>query len=203
MKQKELIEKALERSMDYTAFYELTMDYAANGKTSGDQVESFVNYTKLGAARMKRWEKRFTLTAEDVANLKDKAVGQKWLVITESWCGDSGQNMPIINKVAQAAGASLHIVFRDQCLPLMDQFLTRGARAIPKVIALDESLTPLMQWGPRPNELDALYLEEKAKSTFYKPDWGVLAQNWYNKNKGRAVVEDMLAFLNKEHALFA
>ncbi|MCK7526094.1 MAG: thioredoxin family protein [Ignavibacteriales bacterium] len=26
---------------------------------------------------------------------------QKWIVITETWCGDSAQNLPVIAKLAQ------------------------------------------------------------------------------------------------------
>ena len=53
------LNKAVAIGMSYEQYSELNKTYAKEGKTSGDQKESYVGYTKLGAARLRRWEKLY------------------------------------------------------------------------------------------------------------------------------------------------
>ena len=68
-----------------------------------------------------------------------KVPGLKFLVITEDWCGDAVNTLPIIARVAEASPLfSLRVLPRDMSLDIMDRHLTAGARAIPIVIIYDE-----------------------------------------------------------------
>src|SRR5215217_2298139 len=60
------------------------------------------------------------------------------LVISEGWCGDAAQILPILNKMALASDKKidLRIVLRDENDELMSQYLTNGGKAIPKVIVI-------------------------------------------------------------------
>ena len=59
-----------------------------------------------------------------------------WLVLTEAWCGDAAQSLPIINKMAEVSdNITLRLILRDENLDVMDQFLQNGrSRSIPKLI---------------------------------------------------------------------
>lgn len=81
---------------------------------------------------------------------------QMWLVITEDWCGDSAYAMPAIAAAADAAGAELRILRRDENPDVMDLYLTNGARSIPKLVAFDMKGNELFQWGSRPEGLARL-----------------------------------------------
>src|SRR3954471_6358229 len=46
------------------------------------------------------------------------------LVLSEDWCGDCTDNLPILNRLAQESGRlSVRIVSRDDNLDIMDQYL--------------------------------------------------------------------------------
>lgn len=79
---------------------------------------------------------------------------QVWLVITEPWCADSAYALPILAAAADAnPNLTLRLLLRDEHPAVMDRYLTRGGRAIPKLIAFAEEGTELFQWGARPQAL--------------------------------------------------
>ena len=83
-----------------------------------------------------------TSPSGDVLNtvdcLNDKLT---WLVLTESWCGDAAQNLPIMARIVEAnPNISLKIVLRDENTSLMNQYLTKGGKSIPKLICIDKHL---------------------------------------------------------------
>ena len=48
-------------------------------------------------------------------------------VLSEDWCGDCTDNVPIVNRVAADSGKlDVRIVSRDENLDIMDQFLKQG-----------------------------------------------------------------------------
>jgi hypothetical protein len=64
------------------------------------------------------------------------ALGGGWrlLVISEDWCGDAVNTVPVIARLAEALpGVELRVVKRDEHPALMDRFLTAGTRSIPLV----------------------------------------------------------------------
>jgi hypothetical protein len=76
---------------------------------------------------------------------------QRWMVLTEPWCGDSAFLLPVIAEAAALTDAvTLRILLRDDNLDLMDQYLTDGSRSIPKLVAFGDDGTERFTWGPRP-----------------------------------------------------
>jgi hypothetical protein len=137
----------LAQTYAYAAYSALCEDCAARGSTTGsDQSESLVNYTKLNWQRMKRVEQTCVLTDDVRTRLASLAASRTntsmtWLVLTEAWCGDAAQIVPVLDVLAQTLSANslptqVLCVLRDENLPLMDAFLTNNARAIPKVLFL-------------------------------------------------------------------
>ena len=157
---------------------------------------SLYNYSLLNDKRMDRLDKKALLSNGILLTLKQLKQKQTWLVITEGWCGDAAQNLPYINKIAEYTDKiDLRIVLRDQHLDLMDQFLTDGNQAIPKLIALDENNNTLFTWGPRPSKATKMvhaFKKEHGKLTDeFKKD----LQVWYNKNKGENLYQDFIELL--------
>lgn len=201
----------IDSAMTYEAYRKLTDELLAQDKTTGvNQSESLLHYTKLNVTRMNRLDKTTVLTAETLEKLALIAHPQIWLVLTEAWCGDAAQVVPVINKMAEASPhITLRLLLRDENLALMDAFLTNGARSIPKFIALDaETLDVIADWGPRPQALqDILIPQLQEIKQIQDPDlrkqrmdeWKSFAQSWYNKDKTRSTQEDLLnAVLTKE-----
>ena len=129
----------LDKSISFNDFYELNQRYALEGKTSGsEQSEQFVEYTKLNMTRMKRIMKTTEVIDELAVLVKAIEEPITWLVITETWCGDSAQNLPVIAKIAELNPLiSIRILFRDENPEVLDQYLTNGSRSIPKLVAFE------------------------------------------------------------------
>ena len=117
---------------------------------------------------------------------------QIWLVITEGWCGDAAQNVPAIETIAAVSdNIETRYILRDENPELMDRFLTRGTRSIPKVIVLDrETRVVLGTWGPRPAAAQELFDRRRAEGVD-KPVILEELQRWYNADKGISVQREM------------
>ena len=192
-----IIEKSLESSMSYEEYRSLVSELLSEGKSTGNlQSDSYLNYSRLGNARMKRLDKTFALSPnanKSLANAKDSHL---WLVLTEGWCGDAGHALPIMNKIATATGIDLKIVLRDQNDELMNLFLTDGNRSIPKLIVWDREKQQLIDtWGPRPSEATAKVKAQKEKFGLLDADFKEALQRWYNKDKGKNIESDLIRLL--------
>ncbi|HEX8639287.1 MAG TPA: thioredoxin family protein [Pyrinomonadaceae bacterium] len=179
----------IEKSMTYAEYIKLIDDLLLDGKTTGEnQSETMFNYGRLNRQRMHRLEK--TIRLSDPLKEKLRGVERKmiWLVITEGWCGDAAQNIPVIEKIAaENSNIETRYVLRDENLELMDKYLTNNARSIPKLIALDaETLEELGTWGPRAQEAMDYFYEMKAADV-EKPQMMENLQRWYNQNKEQAI----------------
>lgn len=190
---KQIIANSLNQSYSAEEYQTILTNYATEGKTSGEQKEDLIYYTKLNAQRSKRIGKTSIVSGE-LAEKIEKLPKQIWLLITETWCGDAANSVPLLAKIAELnPSIDLRIVLRDQNLELMDQFLTKGGRSIPKLIAMDEELNVLFDWGPRPKEAQELYWgwREREDREPYK-EFQVTLQKWYNNNKSGAIQEELM-----------
>jgi len=183
-------------AMTYAAYIELVADLVANKQTTGpNQGEDMVHYTRLNASRMKRLNKTVRLSEEMLSLISGLQKSQQWLVITESWCGDAAQVIPLLGAIETSSEGKIEmrLILRDENLELMDQYLTRGGRSIPKLIAVDaHSGEELGSWGPRPDEAQVLVDAYKSN-----PDGRTFAQfasdlqQWYNKDKGVSIEKEL------------
>lgn len=197
MELQQIIKEATEKAIAYEQYRAFVEAHTLNCTNSGDEVtEALAEYTKLNNQRMKRLDKTMKLLPENQEFLEafDKEV--YFLIITESWCGDAAQTMPMMNKVANAAEIDFKVVLRDENPELMDHFLTNGGRAIAKLILLNKNTgLPIATWGPRPTKATALVAAEKAAKGFLSPEFKQELQNWYNKDKGKDTEKDLVDML--------
>lgn len=197
---KSIVAKALFNSYSYSEYRKLVTDLLSEGKSTGDvQSESLTHYTSLNEARMNRLEKTIKITEDTIDKLRKLENHYIWLVISEGWCGDAAQILPVINKMAQASDkkVDLQIVLRDANDELMSQYLTNGGRAIPKVIVIcKEAGIVRADWGPRPKGAAQLMAD-------YKREFGVIddkiktdLQLWYLADKGVSVQQELLEIMD-------
>jgi thiol-disulfide isomerase/thioredoxin len=198
MKIEELINHARRQAMTFETYNELFSNFAASGKTSGpDQSPAMIDYTKLNFHRSKRVFKTAQINPilAETINENDKPVF--WTLLTETWCGDAANSVPVIGKLAQLNPLiDLKIVFRDENLDLMDQFLTNNGRSIPKLIATDENGQVLFDWGPRPQPAQEIY--DQWKKSDPKPsyqEFHITLQTWYQADGGASTQAELLQLL--------
>lgn len=191
------MKRYIDNSMIYAEYFDLIDNLLLEGKTTGpNQSEAMFNYGKLNRQRMKRLGKTIKLNESLVKKVKNIERKMIWLIITEGWCGDAAQNIPLIEKIAnENSNIKTRYILRDENLELMDRFLTNNTRSIPKLIALDaESLEEIGTWGPRPKAaMDYFY--EMRESGMEKPEMMENMQRWYNKNKEQAIQTEFESLL--------
>jgi hypothetical protein len=196
---KSIVAKALFNSYSYPEYRKLVTDLLSEGKSTGnEQSENLTHYTSLNEARMNRLEKTIKISENIINKLQKLDNHYIWLVISEGWCGDAAQILPIINKMALESNKKidLRIVFRDANDELMSHYLTNGGRAIPKVIVIcKEAGIVRADWGPRPKGATELMAD-------YRKEFGVIdekiktdLQLWYLADKGISVQEELLEIM--------
>ena len=194
---KETIETSLNKSMSYDEYVQLFENLVNENATTGNEkTQEQIEFTKLNERRLKRWNK--TLKISDDTQNKIKRYNKKttWLVLTESWCGDAAHIVPVINKVAELNNKiNLRLVLRDENEELMNEFLTNGGKAIPKLIALDEENKMIGEFGSRPSIAAQLVEDFKKEYGKLTPEFKKELQVWYNKDKGESTLEDLIRLL--------
>jgi thiol-disulfide isomerase/thioredoxin len=196
---KTYIAQALFKSYSYPEYRKLMADLLIEGKsTAVEQTEERTHYSELNETRMHRLDKTMKITEENATVLKNLSKSYLWLVLTESWCGDAAQILPVLNKMALESNKKieLKLALRDENEDLMNHFLTNKGKAIPKLIILDKTTGNVVgNWGPRPQ--GAIDLIEN-----YKEKFGVIdetakteLQLWYLHDKGLSTQNEIIRLL--------
>lgn len=185
---------------DYKRFIHWVEELAAEGKTSGfTQNETLAHFTALNLKRMQRIYKTTPLNDALVQAINSLETVQHWYVITEAWCGDSAQNLPVIARIAEAASGKiqLHIILRDENPAWMEKYHTNGSRSVPKLIVFDEHKKELFTWGPRPKEAQQLLLDWKQSPGGRSwNDFEKELHTWYAKDRSGSLQQELLQLVS-------
>ncbi len=191
---KTIIERALQSSYTYTEYRNIVSQLLAQGKVTGhEQTADLLHYTELNEVRMNRLDKTMQLTDSALGKLQKLQQSYIWLVLSEGWCGDAAQLVPIMDKMAQASSQiELKIALRDDHDDLMQHFLTNGSKSIPKLIVLKaDTLEVLASWGPRPAGAAKLITDYKAQHGVVDQTAKTELQLWYLHDKGISTQEEI------------
>lgn len=182
--------------IDYRSYID---NLLLDGKVTGlEQSEHLIEYTKLNIHRMNRWDKHTLIIPEIKTKMESLRENYHWLVITEGWCGDSAQILPVLHQISMLnPGINFRIASRDENPWLMGQFLSDGKRSIPILVCMDEKGHEMFRWGSRPkpaiqlmNDLklstEPVYSIEKIKEQLHL---------WYARDKAIAIQTEMLSLL--------
>lgn len=189
----------LDSAISYIEYVELNEELLSKNMTTGsNQSESMVNYARMGFKRMKKWDKIGKINPELSEKILDINSPMIWLVITEGWCGDAGQSIPFMNKIAELnSNIELKLVLRDEHPHLIDHFLTNGARSIPILVAVDPSSFKILgTWGPRPEPIQKEFLENKISQKRTGKEFSEYMHLWYARDKGHAMQLEFLSILD-------
>ncbi len=181
---------------EYLDFFEkLVMEKKSSWHKHSDEM---IHFTKLNFQRTKRIHKQFRIRESLLEKVKSLNTEITWLAITEPWCGDAAQNLPVFDEVSQHNDfINLRLVLRDKNLDLIDNFQTNGTRSIPKIIQLDKNLNVTNTWGPRPEPLQKMVMDFKIKPWTEKQKFYEGLQSWYNKDKSMTLQSEILALIQK------
>lgn len=195
-----ITQQLLDQAYSYTSYQQLVENLVDEGKTTGPvQNEAMTAFTLMNLRRMNRLNKTIKLGPQLEEVIRNIDQNQVWLVISEGWCGDAAQVLPVLNSLAEVSEhIEMKIILRDENLEVMDRYLTNGTRAIPKLIILDpDTLTELAVWGPRPETLQERVMEAK-KNHLPHDEINKDTQLWYARDKTQTIQAELLSLLSSK-----
>ena len=123
--------------------------------SQGFDYPSYMNQIKVNKARFVGYYDDFKMSAEDAALFKELAQRPdgpaKMMVIGEDWCGDVIRGLPVLARIAEAAGIPISIFPRDSHTDIMDEYLKEGKyMSIPVVVFYTADHEYICHWIERP-----------------------------------------------------
>lgn len=194
----DIIEKSIKKAQSYFAYKSMILDLIKEGRSTGiNQNDNLLNFSKLNDKRMKRLDKQTKLSEIAKEKVQEIEKDFTWLVLTESWCGDAAQTLPILNKFTEAnPKIDLKVVLRDDNEALMNQFLTNGSMSIPKLIVIENNSNKVINsWGPRSEVATKMVMDYKQKNGKLDDNFKKDLQIWYHEDKGRNIEKEMVELL--------
>src|SRR5438874_1952820 len=116
------------KGINYDEYRRLINALIIIGKSTAKKYsENLLEYSKLNVARMNRIDKTIEIIPELKEIVEQIVSPQTWLILTEGWCGDAAQIVPVFAKIAQLNSTiNLKFLLRDENSELMDRYLTNG-----------------------------------------------------------------------------
>ncbi|KAB7731514.1 thioredoxin family protein [Rudanella paleaurantiibacter] len=188
-------------AMTYEQYRILATELFEQGRTTSADAHyntpEILGYTKMNLARMSRLDKQTVIHPQLTEAVQAVAGRWTWLVLTESWCGDAAQALPVLRAIA-GESIPLRLLLRDENPALMDAFLTNGGRSIPKLICLDNASGEVLgSWGPRPAALQAAIVEWKAAGDLTFEHILENTQRWYNADRTESIQNELLTLVRR------
>jgi thiol-disulfide isomerase/thioredoxin len=152
----------------------LTRERFESGETYAQVRERIVANGGRILTALEAGERAAAAAEVDLSAFSSLSEPVKVLVISEDWCGDCTDNLPVLNRIAEETGKLDFRVFaRDENLDLADQFLKEGKyRSIPVIVVLDENLDPVSHVIERPSTVTEMRLKKRQELHEAHPELG-------------------------------
>ena len=160
---------------------------------SGMSWQQYLDHIKRNREKFEYNFSETALTNEDAEAFRSLAAKQdgpaKVLALGEDWCPDVFRGLPVMARVAQAAGMELRIFPRDDNLDIMNEFLKQGEhQSIPTFVFYTGVHRYIGHWIERPAKANAELGEamalfqgedrEKARALYNEFQRGPLWASW-------------------------
>ncbi|MCO6564243.1 MAG: thioredoxin family protein [Apibacter sp.] len=193
------LENYWDKGVSYAEYKDIIEIQAKEGILSENaDIKKLAEYTRLNLSRINRNDKSIVLEESIISSLKKISHRIHILVISEGWCGDAAQIVPVINKISEVSEKlEMRIFFRDQDELLINHYLTNGGKAIPIVIFIDaETSKEITHWGPRPKPCAPFLKKYKTDPENYThDDFAKDIQGFYNRDKGRTISQELVEMI--------
>lgn len=163
-----------------------------NDELAAQEEKNHIQNRKLNLQRTNRLDKHFHPSENSIQKFQHLDTKQIWMVISETWCGDSAQNLPIISALANLSNyIELKILFRDEHPEIINLYLEGGGkRSIPKLVSFNENGDELFQWGPRPLQAKLLF-DKMISDGIDKDERNKALHLWYGRDRGISVENEL------------
>ena len=164
-----------------------------------DRAISYDAFLDVAEKHVDLWRglyERFVVPPDVLARVSAFQGDWRLLVLSEDWCGDASNTVPVLARLAEAVPSfELRLLARDENLDLMDEHLTNGTRGIPVVILLDGAGIERGWWGPRPADLQRWVMSE-GKLIADLDERYLRVRKWYARDRGKTTLDELVALLD-------
>ncbi|TDM00331.1 MAG: thioredoxin family protein [Flavobacteriaceae bacterium] len=185
------LHKIFSESLSFDAYQKAVEVMTGEKLNSGNPDEvSLFSHVSLNDTRIQRLLKTLSFEdfKEDILSVNPISL----LVISEGWCGDASQILPVLVKMQEMnPNIRLGFVFRDQNPLLIEKYNYKGTASIPIVIGIRDK-EEVFTWGPRPEPGLKLLQKYKEEESYTKEEFSIDLQKWYNKDKGQTILQELL-----------
>jgi hypothetical protein len=127
---------------------------------SGMTYEEWMKHVQRNIPKFEYNYAETTVPADRAAALKELAAKDggpaRVLVLGEDWCPDVFRGLPVLQRMAEAAGWDLRAFPRDDNLDIMNEFLKEGQhQSIPAAVFYTKDHEYITHWIERPRKADA------------------------------------------------
>jgi hypothetical protein len=127
---------------------------------SGMTWEEYLAHIKRNRGKFEYNLEETVLTDDDIAAFRalvERPDGPaKVLALGEDWCPDVFRGLPVMFRIADAAGMELRIFPRDDNLDIMNEFLNQGEhQSIPTLVFYTRDHQYIAHWVERPAKANA------------------------------------------------
>ena len=148
----------------------------------------YIDQIKVNKDRFEGFYNDLQLKVEDAALFRELAGRPngpaKMLVLGEDWCGDVVRGLPVLARIAEAAGMELSIFPRDLNHDIMNEFLKEGQfMSIPVAVFYTRDHRYICHWTERPATADREMAEIEAAIRSENPQ--VSDQEFSRERRGR------------------
>lgn len=128
--------------------------------SEGMTIEQFIDGMSKNKDLFRERYANSRLRTEDAATLRGMGRTLKVLVLAEDWCGDVLRYVPVLARMADAAGTwEVRVFCRDENLDLADMWRKHGEfRAIPVIVFFDEVFNEIACFVEKPA---AVYTDDR------------------------------------------
>lgn len=187
-----------EKALTYHSYLALLQHLLEEGKTTGSyQSAELTEHARLNIGRMKRVAQNVALVPAVKEKIASITEPQTWYVLTEGWCGDAAQSIPVLHAMAELnPNITFRLLLRDENPDIMDRYLQFGkSRSIPKLIArCEKQQRELFNWGPRPIALQEIYDDLRESQAPFETIADTI-HSWYARDETHSIQLELLDLL--------
>ena len=143
--------------------------------SQGMTYDQYMDTVKVNKARIEEYYANVSLDSDQTARLQELVSRDngpaRMMVIGEDWCGDVVRELPVLARVAEAAGLELRIFPRDENHDIMNEFLKEGLyMSIPVAVFYDQGHEYICHWIERSQAANREQGEIEAAIRSEQPD---------------------------------
>ncbi len=141
----------------------------------GFSYPNYIDQIKVNKNRFNGYYTDYPLKSDDAAHFRELAQRPagpaKMLVLGEDWCGDVVRGLPVLARIAEAAGMEMSIFPRDLNHDIMNEFLKEGQwMSIPCAVFYTKDHQYICHWIERPVAAEREMAEMEITIRSEKPD---------------------------------